>query len=249
MNDEGTFDNFVERLYVVALGRPSEASGKKFWVDQVTTGKNTGADCAIGFLNSPEFLEKGLRREEFIDVLYLTFFDRESDSAGKAFWLSEMMNDSEPIDIIKGFINSPEWCNICSSCNVKSGAPTAKATYPSPNATDFAERLYTKCLGRDAEASGLNYWALSLTNLENTGYAVAYMFFTSDEFVGNKYDNTEFVKRLYLTFMGREFDQSGLDYWVGLLNSGKSREDVIKGFASCNEFTEICNSYGINKGI
>ena len=249
ITNEGSFEEFVERLYVVALGRPSEKAGKDYWVDLVTTGKSTGADCAYGFLNSPEFLDKGLSRSRFLDVLYKTFFNREADESGKAYWLSLLMDGASKEQIIAGFINSPEWCNICASCNVKSGAPTAKATTPSPNAKSFAERLYTKCLGREAEAEGLNFWAINLTNLDNTGYEAAYLFFTSPEFKEHNYDNTEFVKRLYTTFMGRDFDQAGLDYWVGLLNSGKTREEVIAGFASCNEFTEICNSYGINKGI
>lgn len=246
---DGTFADFIERLYNVALGRESEAEGKKFWVDTVTSGANTGADCARGFLMSSEFLNKGLSREQFLDVLYRTFFKREADSDGKAYWMKELNGGMSMETVINNFINSREWCDICAAYGVRSGAPTAKATIASANSKEFAKRLYTECLGREAEEDGLKFWSLSLTNQEVSGYEAAKQFFTSAEFTNHNYDNTEFVKRCYKTFMGRDYDDSGLNYWVGLLNDGASREDVLIGFAQSKEYTEICNTYGITRGI
>ena len=246
---DGTFADFIERLYNVALGRESEADGKKFWVDTVTSGANTGADCARGFLMSPEFLNKGLSREQFLDVLYRTFFKREADSDGKAYWMKEL-NGGMPMEtVINNFINSREWCDICASYGVRSGAPTAKATIASANSKEFAKRLYTECLGREAEEDGLKFWSLSLTNQEVSGYEAAKQFFTSAEFTGHNFDNEEFVKRCYKTFMGRDYDEAGLKYWVDLLKNGAEREDVLIGFAQSKEYTDICNTYGITRGI
>ncbi|MBO7424380.1 MAG: DUF4214 domain-containing protein [Clostridiales bacterium] len=246
---DGTFADFIERLYNVALGRESEAEGKKFWVDTVTSGSNTGADCARGFLMSAEFLNKGLSREQFLDVLYRTFFKREADSDGKAYWMDELNNGMSMETVINNFINSREWCDICAAYGVRSGAPTAKATIASANSKEFAKRLYTECLGRDAEEDGLKFWSLSLTNQEVSGYEAAKQFFTSAEFKEKNYDNTEFVKRCYKTFMGRDYDEAGLNYWVNLLNNGTEREEVLKGFAQSKEYTDICNTYGITRGI
>ncbi|MBP5491906.1 MAG: DUF4214 domain-containing protein, partial [Clostridiales bacterium] len=68
-----SFEDFVERLYTVALGRASEAEGKAFWVDQVVNKGFTGADCARFFLlDAPEFLGRGLSDDEFVEILYLT---------------------------------------------------------------------------------------------------------------------------------------------------------------------------------
>ncbi|MBS6465405.1 MAG: DUF4214 domain-containing protein, partial [Clostridium sp.] len=54
-----------------------------------------------------------------------------------------------------------------------------------------------------------------------------------------------YVKVLYRTFMGREYDKAGLNYWVGRLNKGESRKTVLKSFAGCPEFQNIVKSFGL----
>ncbi|MCR5803509.1 MAG: DUF4214 domain-containing protein [Clostridia bacterium] len=245
----GGFEDFVERLYVVALNRPSEPEGKAFWCEHVGNGDLTGAACANEFLLSKEFNDRGLSDEEFLKVLYKTFFDRdaEKDLDGYNFWLNSLKTEGRD-KVVDGFINSEEWCNICASYGVKSGATRAKATIPSANAMEFATRLYTCCLNRDPEEDGLKFWALSLTNLEVTGADTADLFFESEEFKGFNTSNEDYIKRLYTTFMGREYDDAGLTFWLSEMNNGLSRHDVLVGFANSKEFTEICASYGINRG-
>ncbi|MBP5492584.1 MAG: DUF4214 domain-containing protein [Clostridiales bacterium] len=244
-----SFEDFVERLYVVALGRPSEAEGKAYWVEQVVKNGFTGADCARFFmLGAPEFLGRGLTDDEFVEVLYKTYFDRDSEPDGKAYWLGRLASGTERAVLVEEFIESVEWCNVCAGYGVKSGAQYHKATVPSKNAVKFATRLYTCCLGRDPEAEGLEYWALALTNLDATGYQAASLFFTLPEFVGLKTTNEEYLTRLYTTFMGRDPEADGFAYWLGLLNGGTDRVDVMKAFAGCPEFQEICNQYGIVRG-
>ena len=51
---------------------------------------------------------------------------------------------------------------------------------------------------------------------------------------------------LYRVYMDREYDQSGFDMWVGLLNRGEwSREQVMEGFSRSKEFAGICARYGM----
>ena len=246
---EPSFEDFVERLYVVALGRPSEAEGKAFWVEQVVKNGFTGADCARFFmLGAPEFLGRNLTDDEFVEVLYKTYFDRDSEPDGKAYWLGRLASGTERAVLVEEFIESVEWCNVCATYGVKSGAQWHKATIASKNAIKFATRLYTCCLGRDPEEEGLKYWSLALTNLDATGYQAASMFFTLPEFVGLNTTNEEYLTRLYKTFMGREPEADGFNYWLGLLNGGTDRNDVMRAFAGCPEFQEICNQYGIDRG-
>jgi len=245
----GSIGDFVERLYTIALNRASEEEGKKYWVNEITSGRKTGADCARFFLiDAGEFAKRGLNNSDFLDVLYRTFFGRESDQNGKDFWLKEMKKGATRERVVWGFIDSKEWCNICAGYGVKSGAPTAKATVPSKNAKDFATRLYTCCLKRDPEKDGLNYWALALTNLEKTGSDAAQFFFESKEFVGYKTSNREYLTRMYTTFMDREPEAGGMDYWLKEMENGKSRHDVLAWFASSPEFTKICAKYAIERG-
>ena len=243
--------DFVERLYTIALNRPSEPEGKAFWVNEIESGNRTGGDCAYFFLiEAPEFLNRGLNNEDFVETLYLTFFDRASEAAGKKFWVDSLKSGKmTKKDVIMGFIDSKEWCNVCADYGVKSGAPTAKAERASKNAINFATRLYTCCLGRAPEDGGLKYWSLALTNLEQTGCSAAKEFFTSDEFVSFKLKDDEYIRRLYTTFMGREPEASEVAYWEGEIKAGRqTRGSTLTFFGSSEEFTNICKKYGIDRG-
>ncbi len=245
-----SIEDFVERLYTIALNRPSEPKGKAFWVGELVNGKRTGGDCAHFFLiEAREFFARGLKEEAFVETLYQTFFDRASEPKGKAFWVSALKERRmSRKDVIAGFIDSTEWCNVCASYGVRSGATTAKAEIASPQAIGFADRLYSCCLGRASEAKGLKYWSLALTNLEKTGAEAAEFFFSSDEFIGFQTSNEEYVTRLYRTFMGREPERDGFSYWVGELARGADRRTVLASFAESKEFTNICAKYGIERG-
>ena len=239
------FSDFVERLYVVALGRDSEKEGKEFWCEHVGNGDLTGADCAREFLNSKEFTDKELTNEAFLKVLYRVFFNREAieDPNGYNFWL----NSLETVDrmtVVDGFINSEEWVGVCSSYGVRSGSKI-KATKASDNAIAFATRLYTECLGRDPEQDGLDFWSLGLTNLEITGSQAAREFFYSKEFIGYGLDDKEYITRLYKTFMGRDPEEEGFNFWVKELSNGANRDELFDYFCVCPEFTKICETYSI----
>ncbi|MBO4946295.1 MAG: DUF4214 domain-containing protein [Lachnospiraceae bacterium] len=106
-------------------------------------------------------------------------------------------------------------------------------------------RIYTKALGRTAEEAGLRYWTQEIQSKRRTPVAVAEEFFFAPEFTNKRLSNTEYVKVLYRTFMGREYDQAGLNYWVGRLNKGESRKTVLKSFAGCPEFQNIVKSFGL----
>ncbi len=245
----GGFEDFVERLYTVALGRASEPEGKAFWCEHVGNGNLNGAQCANEFLLSKEFKDRGLSDEDFLKVLYKTFFDRDAaaDPDGFNFWMNSLKTQGRDT-VVDCFINSTEWCNVCASYGVKSGATRAKATMASANATAFAKRLYTECLGREAEEEGLNFWALGLTNLELTGKQAAYEFFFSKEFNDHNFDNKELITRMYKTFMGREPDEYGMNFWLDSMKNGMTKEQVFNEFVNSAEFTGICKDYAIDRG-
>ncbi|MBO4638075.1 MAG: DUF4214 domain-containing protein [Clostridiales bacterium] len=246
--DYGTgVEGFVGRLYGVALGRNADPEGCQNWIDTIRSGENTGADVARGFLYSQEFLGKDISNEEFVRTLYRTFFDREADEGGLNAWVAALNNGESKENIIEGFINSAEWSNVCVSFGIPSGGtgvPTIEVE-PNQETIDFATRLYTTCLGRDADEAGLMAWARQLANQRDTGTGAARGFFFSYEFTNQNVSNEEYVNRLYRTFMGREADEAGFSAWVGQLDNGTSREEVFNGFAQSQEFGQICASYGI----
>ena len=238
---------FVERLYTIALGRASDPAGKQDWIDAITLRGETGAGAARGFLYSSEFLDKNVTSEEFVATLYRTFFDREPDQAGFNAWVEVLNNGAPKEEIIEGFINSTELANLCLQYGISSGGTGVPNIEIEPNqgTIDFATRLYTTCLGRNADQAGLMAWARQLANQRDTGTGAAHGFFFSTEFANQNVDNREFVTRLYRMFMNREPDQAGFDAWVALLDAGVSREEVFNGFAQSIEFARICALYGI----
>ncbi|MBO4637853.1 MAG: DUF4214 domain-containing protein [Clostridiales bacterium] len=246
-NTEPTASGFVERLYTVALGRSSDPAGAADWVAAITERGETGADAARGFLYSDEFLNKDVTTEEFVRILYVTFFDREPDTDGFNAWVNALNNGSSKRDVIEGFINSTEWANLCLRYGIASGGTGVPNIEVEPNqqTIDFCTRLYTTCLNRNADEAGLMAWARQLANRRDSGSGAARGFFFSDEFVNQNVSNGEFVNRLYRTFMGREADEAGYTAWVAQLEQGESRETVFMGFAESPEFTRICASYGI----
>ena len=113
------------------------------------------------------------------------------------------------------------------------------------NTEAYVARIYTKALGRAAEPAGLKYWVSEINAKRKTPVEVAELFFFAPEFTNKKLNNTAYVKVLYRTFMGREADQGGLNYWIGRLNKGESRKSVLEAFAGCPEFKQIVKSFGL----
>ena len=133
------------------------------------------------------------------------------------------------------------------TCTAKDGSgkkATCKITVYT-NTEAYVARIYTKALGRNPEPAGLSYWTNEIQTGKRTPVQVAEEFFFAPEFTNKKLNNTEYVKVLYRTFMGREYDQGGLDYWVARLNKGESRKSVLESFAGCQEFKNIVKSFGL----
>ena len=112
----------------------------------------------------------------------------------------------------------------------------------------FVSRLYKEILGRDADPSGLKAWADVLKSGKEQGAKVAQGFIDSEELKKRNLSDDAYIRALYRTFFDREADDGGLAAWQNVLDSGLSRMHVFRGFAESDEFTKICDSYGIIRG-
>jgi hypothetical protein len=110
---------------------------------------------------------------------------------------------------------------------------------------DFVTRFYQLCLGRNPDPVGLDVWVSALLNGSLTGSDVAYGFVFSHEFIAKNTSNEEYLNVLYEAFLDRQPDSAGWLGWLEALNSGASREDVLKGFIYAEEFANLCDKYGI----
>jgi YVTN family beta-propeller protein len=106
--------------------------------------------------------------------------------------------------------------------------------------------FYQSILGRDADASGSDFWAAEAArmaglgaNVNETWYAMANFFYYSPEYLALGTTDAEFVADLYLTFFNRPPDQSGLDFWSARLAGGMPREVVLVAFMFSPEFASF----------
>ena len=119
----------------------------------------------------------------------------------------------------------------------------------------FVNSLYRDCLGRTADASGLNDWCNKLTTGQITGKQCAYGFFFSPEFLGseNKYPDTDsLINVFYKVFLDRSADPQGMSYWKSMININMCFQEAVEilftGFSDSAEFASKCSSFGINAG-
>lgn len=183
-----------------------------------------------------------------VDTLTLKATVTPSDAANKAVtWKSS--NTKVATVSSSGKVTAKAAGTATITCTAKDGSgksATCKITVRKYTNTEaFVARIYTKALGRNPEAAGLKYWTGEINAKRRTPVQVAEEFFFAPEFTNKKLNNTEYVKVLYRTFMGREYDQGGLNYWVGRLNKGESRKVILESFAGCQEFKNIVKSFGL----
>ena len=234
---------FVERLYTCVLDREPEADGAAYWSDELYGFRRSGAEVAQGFIFSEEFENRKTSNELFVSILYKTFFNRDPDEDGMNYWLSQLSAGTmDRVTVANGFIYSQEWADTCASYGIRSGGdlkPTGKIA-PTDLTYAFVERMYTTALGRSYDEEGKQYWAGELANFNVTGEFVGAAFFLSEEMNGYGLSNEEYLGRLYATFMNREPDLDGQDYWLTVMASGTPRAEVVFGFTRSAEFTEKC---------
>ncbi|MEG1925858.1 MAG: Ig-like domain-containing protein [Ruthenibacterium sp.] len=237
---------FVERLYTEVLGRGSDAEGKANWIRQLQSKANTGAQAAQGFIMSSEMKSRGLSDEDFLKVMYRTFFNRDPDSGGFAAWMGNLSIGISREFVLCGFANSSEFAVVCNGFGIEHGTITsAQSRDKNGNLTAFVTRLYTKLLDRSGEEDGLNVWTNQILSGAQTPQQVAHGFVFSKEFESKNLNNEKYVEYMYRTFMGREYDAGGKANWVKALNDGKGREYVFNGFANSVEFAKIVKSFGL----
>ena len=111
---------FIERLYIIMLGRTADAGGLTFWSDLLTNGM-TGQTAAEHFVFSIEYQSRVITNDEYVRNMYRALMGREADAGGLEFWL-DLMNKQPAQEqwryIFNQFSTSPEFRAICASFGV-----------------------------------------------------------------------------------------------------------------------------------
>lgn len=185
-------EEIVEIMYNTFLGRASDASGKKYWVDAMNAGVDV-EKVFHGFVMSDEFkkictdsgIEQGTvdgmyRMDKinhykniqpnitaFVGRCYFNVLQRAPETEGVENWCRIIITKQiTPQVAAKSFFQSDEYI--------------AKAT----SNGDYVRHLYTTFLGRECDADGYNTWVGLLDSGAYTRDAVLEGFARSDEFAG-----------------------------------------------------------------
>ena len=127
--DRTTINNvnlFVERLYKTCLGRIGDREGQKNWVEKLITKQISGTECARSFIQSTEYVNKGLYDDNYVKNLYLAMMGRPYDDDGFNNWMDALSNGMTRDEVFAGFANSAEFANLCAKYHIEKGSYTAK---------------------------------------------------------------------------------------------------------------------------
>ena len=103
----------------------------------------------------------------------------------------------------------------------------------------YLTQIYNASFKRLPDPEGLRYWIGNFSSGKDDERAVASSFLVSDEFkerYGENVSNASYVETLYINILGRDYDQTGYNYWLGNLNNGvETKYELLLGFSESLE--------------
>ena len=165
----GDSSAFIEQLYQNVLHRGSDASGKSYWLSQLTSGTLDRATVLTSFSESPENKSaSSLASASGIWVtdpvaaqlarLYDTSFGRLPDAGGLGAWKGQIEGAAASTlsKVANAFVTSAEFA----------------ARYGALSNADFVTALYQNTLHRIPDSNGLSGWVGTLANGASRGDVV-----------------------------------------------------------------------------
>lgn len=239
--------SIMHHYYQSILGRAPDPSGIGYWPGEASRLALLGIDprevfiaMAMYFFDSPEFLATPLADDEFVERLYLTFFNRPADPSGRSYWAAELSSGLSRELLMFSFMFSPEFDAYMASILAPSAMRVEVGVV-----VDF----YRGALGRLPDDDGLRHWVnrfraaqcLPPEQVQAGVYAAALdisaAFFNSSEHTAASPSVEAYVSDLYNAFMRRGADLFGFRYWVGQIANGTVNRDQARlAFIGTPEF-------------
>lgn len=124
-----------------------------------TIANKTSSERDTAFVDRLQFSDKSVALD--IDGtagkgyrVYKAAFNREPDHSGLGYWIAQMDEGMDMVDVAARFIDSDEFRSMYGT---------------SPSDADFLTKVYQNVLGRDPEATGYNWWLNEIqTNPDRT---------------------------------------------------------------------------------
>lgn len=182
---------FVTILYKTFFGRDPEKEGLDFWLNNLSSKKNTRDNIVDEFINSQEWAdicaeygivsggnkkptpktntnkEPSQKTKDFTERLYTSALERQSDKSGLEYWSKKLANyEITGEEAAAEFFFSDEM----KKANISDA--------------DFIYRLYATFLGRVPDLGGFDFWLNEMAKNPSKKYEMAfYGFSRSEEFV------------------------------------------------------------------
>lgn len=156
----------------------------------------------------------------FVAQQYMDFFRRTPDRPGLDYWVQQMASGAATrAQVVAALLGSPDYQGRL--------APIV--------------RLYTAYFKRLPDYAGLMYWFNTMhpaSGSSGLGLSqVSNAFAQSSEFTTTygPLNNARFVTRVYENVLNRAPEPAGQAYWVGRLDTGMSRGELMIGFSESAE--------------
>ena len=235
--------SLVSHYYRAVLRRAPEASGIDFWQGEAERVALLGANVnevwfalAQTFFSSPEYKNFNRSNTAYLTDLYKTFFNRDPDADGLAYW-GNLLAQGMPRDVVLvEFMLSSEFRNFAQSIF---GNTAVRAEI------DVATDFYRGILSRAPDSGGFGYWVGRFRTAQCQGgnavnaaaNDISSGFANSPEYAARIRSNAEFVADMYNAFLRRGGDLGGVQFWIGQLDSGAMTRDQVRlAFIGTPEF-------------
>lgn len=200
-------------------------------------GGSGGSISMTWFLSGD--LQEGFSQDEFVNNAYVSLLMRQLDTEGFNFWTGLINQGASRIDTIRSFLLTSEYNTLYST-----------------NAA-FVKSLYVNLLFRYPDSLGYNFWLDAINANPDMRGVMIDSFLASPEFnnfndgraknyitfgITPRMSATQFVNSLYLRLNRRDSDGAGLGFWVGVVESGTPRVDVMKQFLNSTEYNDLYKS-------
>ncbi len=244
----------VARLYMAYFLRLPDQAGLQYWLGQLRTGQVTLAEVSDAFAGGAEFNQSygALTNEQFVDQVYRNVVGREADAEGRTYWIAQLAAGMTRGELMLAFSESAEFITLTQNgvppvpaapadpvppVDPPAADPADPAQAPAGEVAAEVRRLYLAYFLRDPDQAGWQYW-VDERNGGATLISVADAFAQSAEFTATygAATDAQFVDLVYANVLERPADAEGHAYWLGQLQAGVSRGEIMTGFSNSAEF-------------
>ena len=129
-------------------------------------------------------------------------------------------------------------------------------TQPENLTQDWLSNAYWFAFERFPDEEGYGYWYKErmLKKTLNGEYFLKNLMFAEDEFTNRNLSDNDLIAALYQIVVNREFDQEGLNFWIGIYNENLknaqgdkklAQEVLVDRMVHEQEFGKLCENAGI----